>query len=276
MRIGFIGLGMMGRPMARRLLAEGHQVTVHNRSRRVIDELAAEGAVPATSVAEVTKDAELVLTALPSIDSVRQVYSEMARTASPGQLFIDHSTVDIETSRWCGSLMPAFLDAPVSGPPPVDSSTRVTVMAGGDAANFERALPAFKAYGGLIRLCGPLGAGTAVKLVNQLLGGVNTAAAAEAAAFGARLGADPHVLFEVISASLGASRMWERHMPRFITHDFSNPTPVRLLLKDLGIVAAAGGELPLSSLARELFERMAAQDGGDQDISAVIRQFEDE
>jgi len=266
----------MGRPMARRLLAEGHQVTVHNRSRSVVAELAGEGAVPAASVADLVDGAELVLTALPSVDSVRQVYREMSRIASPGQLFADHSTVDIETSRWCGTIMPAFLDAPVSGPPPVDESTRVTVMAGGGATDFERALPAFKAYGGLVRLCGPSGAGTAVKLVNQLLGGVNTAAAAEAAAFGARLGADPDVLYEVVSASLGASRMWERHMPRFITHDFSNPTPVRLLLKDLGIVAAAGGVLPLSSVARELFERMAAQDGGDQDISAVIKQFESE
>ncbi len=274
LRIGFIGLGLMGLPMVRRLLAAGHEVAVHSRSPGPVDELAAEGAIPTTSASEAIHGAEVILTALPTVAAVRQVYEEMARVASPNQVFADHSTVDVQTSRWCGRVMPAFLDAPVSGPPPVVEPGRLTVMVGGDAAHFKRALPAFEAYGELIRLCGPVGAGTAVKLVNQLLGGVHTAVAAEAAAFGARMGADPQVLLEVISASLGASRMLNRNMPRFISRDFSNATPVRLLLKDLGIVAAAGGALPISSVAHELFERLAAIDGGDQDISAVIKLFD--
>lgn len=264
----------MGRPMVRRLLAEGHEVAVHNRSRGPVDELAAEGAIPSASASEAIERADLVLTALPTVDAVRKVYEEISRVASPSQLFADHSTVDVETSRWCERVLPAFLDAPVSGPPPVVEAATLTVMVGGQLAHLERARPAFQAYGGLIRLCGPVGAGTAVKLVNQLLGAVHTAVAAEAAAFGARLRADPDVLLEVISASYGASRMLSRNMPRFISRDFSEATPVRLLLKDLGIVASTGGPMPLSSVARELFERVAATDGGDQDISAVIKLFD--
>ena len=265
----------MGRPMARRLLVSGHNVSVYNRSRAAVDELAAEGAIPTGSPSDAIKGTELVLTSLPSVEAVRQVYKEMSQAAADGQVFADHSTVDVETSLWCNRALPAFLDAPVSGPPPVAATDRVTVMAGGEAKHFERALPAFEAYGGLIRLCGPAGAGTAVKLVNQLLGGVHTAVAAEATAFGARLGADPAVLMEVISASYGASRMWSRNLPRFISRDFTHATPIRLLLKDMGIVAAAGGVLPLSLVAYDLFERLAEIDGGDQDISAVIKLFED-
>lgn len=264
----------MGRPMAGRLLASGHQVSVHNRSRGPVDELATEGAIPTGSAFEAIRGAELVLTCLPSVEAVRQVYHEMSKAASEGQVFADHSTVDVETSLWCSRALPAFLDAPVSGPPPVTEVDRLTVMVGGETKHFQQALPVFEAYGGLIRLCGPAGAGTAVKLVNQLLGSVHTAVAAEATALGTRLGADPTVLMEMISASYGASRMWSRNLPRFISRDFSHATPVRLLLKDMGIVAAAGGILPLSSVAHDLFERLAGIDGGDQDISAVIKLFE--
>ncbi len=264
----------MGRPMARRLLASGHAVRVHNRSRGPVDMLAADGAIPAASVTEAMDGADLVLTCLPTVESVRQVYTELARSAEAQQLFADHSTVDVPTSRWCAEILPAFLDAPVSGPPPEMAPGQLTVMVGGKVADFDRAVPVFRSYGALIRLCGPSGAGTAAKLVNQLLGAVNSAAAAEAAAMGARLGADPEVLFEVISASLGASRMWTRHMPRFISRDFSNPTPVGLLLKDLNIVAAVGGPMPLATVAQGLFERLAEAEGSEQDISAVIKVFE--
>lgn len=273
-RIAFIGLGAMGRPMVRRLLGDGYTVSVHNRSQGPVDRLAAEGAIPASSATEAMDAADIILTCLPTVESVRDVYAELARKADASQLFADHSTVDVATSRWCSEMLPAFLDAPVSGPPPETAPGELTVMVGGKAADLDRALPAFRSYGALIRLCGPTGAGTATKIVNQLLGAVNIAAAAEAAALGSRLGADPEILLEVVSSSLGSSEMWRRHMPRFMNHDFSNPVPIRLLLKDLRIVTSVGGPMPLAKVAEGLFERLAQIDGAEQDISAVIKVFE--
>ncbi len=278
MRVGFIGLGLMGKPMVRRLLAAGHEVAVHNRSRPAVDELAAAGAVPAGSASEAAQGAEVVLTALPTIESVRLVYSELARTATPGQVFADHSTVDLATSRWCALAMPAFLDAPVSGGPAGVEAGTLTIMAGGEQGHFDHALPALSAYGGTIRLCGPSGAGTAVKLVNQLLVGIHTAAAAEAIAFGGRIGADPQVVLDMIAPSFGGSAMLSRNGPRFIKHDFSPATPVRILLKDLGIIAgegeAIGAPLPLGELALEDFRKLAEAGYLDQDMAAMIRLFE--
>jgi 3-hydroxyisobutyrate dehydrogenase-like beta-hydroxyacid dehydrogenase len=278
MRVGFIGLGLMGRPMVRRLLGAGHRVAVYNRSRPAVDELAAAGAVATGSASEAAEGAEVVLTALPTIDSVRLVYSELARTASPGQVYADHSTVDLETSRWCALAMPAFLDAPVSGGPAGVEAGTLTIMVGGSEAHYERALPVFGAYGGTVRLCGPTGAGTAVKLVNQLLVGIHTAAAAEAMAFGARIGAEPQVVLDMIAPSFGGSMMLSRNGPRFIKRDFSPATPVRIVLKDLGIIRgegeASGAPLPLGALALEDFQRLAEAGFLDQDMAAMITLYE--
>ncbi len=268
----------MGRPMARRLLAAGHQVAVHSRSRGPVDELAGEGAIPAGSAGEAAQGADLVLTALPTVESVRLVYSELARAASPGQVYADHSTVDLETSRWCALAVPAFLDAPVSGGPSGVEAGTLTVMAGGEPAHFERALPAFQAYGRTIELCGPTGSGTIVKLVNQLLVGIHTAAAAEAISFGARLGADPQVIVDLIATSFGGSTMLARNGPRFIRRDFSPATPVRILDKDLGIIAAeaerAGAPLPLGDKALADFRRLVGMGLENEDIAALWKLFE--
>jgi 2-hydroxy-3-oxopropionate reductase len=278
MRLGFIGLGLMGKPMVRRLLAAGHQVVVHNRSRPAVEELAAAGAVPAGSATAAAEGAEVVLTALPTIDSVRLVYAELARTATPGQIFADHSTVDLATTRWCALAMPAFLDAPVSGGPAGVEAGTLTIMAGGEQAHFDRAVGALRAYGGTIRLCGPSGAGTAVKLVNQLLVGIHTAAAAEAVAFGRRIGADPQVVLDMVAPSFGGSMMLSRNGPRFIKQDFSPATPVRILLKDLGIIAgegeAIGAPLPLGELALDDFRSLAEAGYLDQDMAAIIKLYE--
>lgn len=280
MRVGFIGLGLMGRPMVRRLLAAGHEVRVHNRSRPAVEELAAAGAVACDSGTEAIQDVEVVLTSLPTIESVRLVYAELARAATPGQVFADHSTVDLETSRWCALAVPAFLDAPVSGGPAGVEAGTLTIMAGGRQEHLDRARPALEAYGGTIRLCGPAGAGTAVKLVNQLLVGIHTAAAAEAVAFGARIGADPQVVLDMIAPSFGGSMMLSRNGPRFIRHDFSPATPVRVLLKDLGIIAregeGSGSPLPLGELALEDFQRLAEAGHGDEDMAAMITLYEGE
>src|SRR5437870_11752318 len=155
----------------------------------------------------------------------------------------------------------------------------LTVMVGGDQAAFDRALPVFRAFGKNIKLCGPAGAGQVVKLVNQLLVGVHTAAIAEAAVFGAKLGPDPSVVLEVIGTSYGGSTMMTRHMPRFISRDFSPATPMTLILKDLGLIhdqaKGAGVPLLLGALAEQRFLEAKSRGLGDQDMSALVRLWED-
>jgi len=130
----------------------------------------------------------VILTALPTEDSVRGVYAQMSDVAAAGQLYVDHSTVSINLNRWCADTLAAkhaaFLDAPVSGGPAGAEAGTLTVMVGGDEETFNRALPVFEQFGGTIRLCGPVGGGQAVKLVNQLLVAVHTMAASEAARTG--------------------------------------------------------------------------------------------
>ncbi len=281
--VAFIGLGKMGSPMASRLLQGGHRVQVFNRSRPAIDALAKQGARPAESAAEAAVDAQFVLTALPTQESVEQVYGELAAGAREGQVYADHSTVSLGLGRRCAAMLAKrgarFLDAPVSGGPAGAQAGTLTVMVGGEQSAFDQALPVFQAFGKNIRLCGPVGAGQAVKLVNQLLVGVHTAAIAEAAVLGAKLGADPKTVLEVIGTSYGGSTMMTRNLPRFISRDFSAATPVRLLLKDLGIIhaEAKGAQVPLllGGLAEQRFVEACGRGLSEEDMAALVKLWEE-
>ncbi len=281
--VAFIGLGKMGAPMAARLLQAGHKVYAFNRSRPAVEALAKQGAQPAASAAEAAANGEVVLTALPTMQAVEEVYRQLASGARRGQIYADHSTVSLALNRRCAELLAArgaqFLDAPVSGGPAGAQAGTLTVMVGGDKAAFEAALPVFQAFGKNVRLCGGIGAGQAVKLVNQLLVGVHTAAIAEAAVLGARLGADAKTVLEVIGTSCGGSTMMTRNLPRFISRDFSAATPVRLLLKDLGIIhdEAKAGQVPLllGALAEQRFLEASGRGLADEDISALVKLWEE-
>jgi 3-hydroxyisobutyrate dehydrogenase-like beta-hydroxyacid dehydrogenase len=282
-KVGFVGLGKMGRPMAERLLAAGFETLVFNRSRAAVEALAAKGARPAGSATEVAERADVVLTALPTPESVEQVYRELFQRSRPGQIYADHSTVSVDQSRRCAALARErgadFLDAPVSGGPAGAQGGTLTVMVGGDQAAFDRALPVFRAFGKNIKLCGPAGAGQVVKLINQLLVGVHTAAIAEAAVLGAKLGADPRVVLEVIGTSFGGSTMMTRNLPRFISRDFGPATSVTLLLKDLGLIhdeaKAANVPLLLGGLAEQRFLEARARGMGENDMAALVRLWEE-
>ena len=283
MEAGFVGLGKMGRPMTQRLLAAGHTVHVYNRSRGAVDALAKEGAAPVDSAGQVAERAEIVMTALPTPDSVEAVFTEMAARARPGQVYIDHSTVSPGLNRWCAEQLKSrgadFLDAPVSGGPAGAQAGTLTVMVGGEQAVFDRALPVLQAFGKNIRLCGPIGAGQVVKLINQLLVGIHTSAIAEAAVFGARFGADPQIVLDLIGSSFGGSTMMTRNLPRFISRDFSPATPVGLILKDLGLIhdEARNGGIPLllGALAEQRFSEARARGMGDEDMAALVKLWEE-
>ena len=203
--------------------------------------------------------------------------------ARPGQIYADHSTVSVGQSRRCAVLARErgvdFLDAPVSGGPAGAQAGTLTVMVGGEQGVFDRALPVFRAFGKNIKLCGPAGAGQVVKLINQLLVGVHTAAVAEAAVFGAKLGADPRVVLEVIGTSFGGSTMMTRNLPRFISRDFGPATSVTLLLKDLGLIhdeaKAANVPLLLGAVAEQRFLEARGRGMGENDMASLVRLWEE-
>lgn len=282
MTIGCIGLGKMGVPIAERLIQAGHRVVAFNRSRGSVDRLVGLGATAPGSVEELAGEVEFLLTALPTPESVAEVYRRIAANARPGLLCIEHSTVSPDMSRECAADLAArgasYVDAPVSGGPAGAEGGTLTVMVGGEEGAFEQARPVLEAYGKNIRLCGPVGAGQAVKLVNQLLVAIHTAAIAEAAVLGERLGADPGVVLDLIGTSFGASAMLSRNLPRFISRDFAPATPIDLIAKDLGLIHAeargAGVPIPLGAQVEQRFLEAAARGLGRLDMAALVQLFE--
>jgi 3-hydroxyisobutyrate dehydrogenase-like beta-hydroxyacid dehydrogenase len=285
MQLGFVGLGKMGRPMTEHLIKAGHSVHVHNRSRGVVDELVAQGAVAASNPAEVAARADVVMTCLTNTPAVEEVYlgpNGLYSAARRGQIFVDHSTVGLDTSKQCAEGARAkgadFLDAPVSGGPAGASGGTLTIMVGGDQATFDRTLPVFQAYGKNIRLCGHTGAGSAVKLVNQLLVAIHTAGWAEALVFGLKAGADPQTVLEVVGTGFGGSRMLDRNTPLALDRNFKAGTPVALLLKDLGLIGDLAGQLgaklEIGKCAERIFEAARQAGYGDDDMAGLVRPYE--
>lgn len=287
MEIGFIGLGKMGKPMARHLLEAGYSLTVHNRSRAPVAELAAAGAHPAGSPAEVARASDVVLTCLTNTASVEDVYfgpNGLIEAARPGQLFVDHSTVGPTTSHQCAEAARSkgadFLDAPVSGGPAGAQAGTLTIMVGGNADAFARARPVFDVMGTNVRLVGPTGAGSTIKLANQLLVAIHTAAAAEAMVLGTKAGADPAVMLDVLRTSFGGSNMLSRNVPMMLERNFGGGTPVNLVLKDLGLIDELSNALNvrtlLGSIATQIFREGRALGLGEDDMAGLVRVLERE
>jgi 3-hydroxyisobutyrate dehydrogenase-like beta-hydroxyacid dehydrogenase len=280
MKVGVVGIGKMGHPIADRLITAGHEVAICNRSENAaVHALREKGAAVCASPAELATGSDFILTALPTEDTVREVYASMTEVAAAGQVYADHSTVSPALNRQCAeALAPrgaAFLDAPVSGGPAGASAGTLTVMVGGDEATFNRSLPVFEAFGAKIRLCGPVGAGQAIKLVNQYLVAVHTLAASEAAALATALGADLGTVQDVIGTSFGSSAMLLRNLPRFAARDFSPATPVGLIAKDLSIIhaeaAGAGVPLLLGGLVEQCYLQAKARGWAGEDMSALVQ-----
>jgi len=203
----------------------------------------------------------------------------VAEGLTQGKVVVDMSSISpVETTQFAqkiNALGCQYLDAPVSGGPAGAEAGTLTVMVGGDEETFNRALPVFEQFGGTIRLCGPVGGGQAVKLVNQLLVAVHTMAASEAAALAVQLGADLATVRDVIGTSFGSSAMLLRNLPRFIERDFSPATPVGLIAKDLSIIHSeavnAGVPLFLGGLVEQWFLEAKARGWTGEDMSALVK-----
>ncbi len=287
MKVGFIGLGRMGMPMSQRLLKAGFDLTVHNRSRGKVEEIARMGAHPAASAAEVTRAADVVLTCLPDVPTVEKVFlgeEGIVATARAGQVLVDHSTVGPSTSRLIAreaeTRGASFLDCPASGGVERAADGTLTIMAGGDRATFEKAYPVFEAYGANIRHVGASGSGSIVKLVNQLLCVVHSLAAAEALLLGTKAGADPRTLLDILSTSWGTSFMLSRNGPAMLDRDFAGArAPLKLYVKDLNLAQEfareIGSPIPAGDRALEIFNEAFERGMGDLDVACLIVPLEE-
>jgi len=285
-RAGFIGLGRMGRPMSLNLLQKGFPLTVSNRSRGVVDELAGQGATPAGTPAEVAAQSEIVCLCLPVPATVEEVVlgpNGVREGIKPGSVVLDFSTIGPSTCQNVAAALQeqdvSYLDAPVSGGTTGAEAGTLTIMVGGDRQQYERLLPVLQAVGKKIVYAGPVGAGAVVKLMNQLLVGINLAGAAEAMVLGTKAGVDPQLLYDTISSATGNSFQMQRCFPDLILKgNFANMFSVDLLHKDLGLGVDVGKEnrvrLLLGALALQVFEEARDVGLGGEDIAAVIKPLE--
>jgi 3-hydroxyisobutyrate dehydrogenase-like beta-hydroxyacid dehydrogenase len=277
-RLGFIGLGRMGRPLAANLLSAGFALTVWGRSPGPAEALAALGARRAGSPAEVAAASEVVLTCLPGPAEVEGVIGEALGGAAPGTVFIDLSTVDPGTSRRlaraAGEARVHFLDAPVSGGVAGAEAGTLTIMVGGEREVFERCRPVLAALGERLHFMGPAGSGSLAKCCNQLLAGIGYLAVAEALLLGTRGGLDAALLVEALAGSSGRSRVLEQAAPRILGRDFRADFTLELAWKDLRCALAAaeqaGLALRLAPLAGDLYREACEAGLGGQDQAAVV------
>lgn len=284
MSVGFIGLGNMGQGMADNLFAKGADPLVFTRTKSKIDAMVERGARGADSAADLTGRVDVVLACLPSVQtSVDVLIGEVIPAAKSGQVIVDHSTVDIGTSRRCAEAAAArgamFIDAPISGGPPGAQGGTLAIMCGGKQEAFDIAKPYFDLMGANVKLMGPTGAGTAMKLINQLLVGVHTVAAAEAFALANSAGVDIQTAADLLGVSWGGSTMVTRSAPITAAREFENSAaPVRNLDKDLGIIKALaeseGLALNLALEAQAMYGQMMAQGEGENDIAGVLEVIE--
>ena len=288
LKVGFIGLGRMGLPMSYRLLQAGFELTVQNRSQGKVNEIARAGANPACTAAQVTKECDVVLACLPDVATSEEIFlgqDGVVANARPGQILIDTSTVGIGTSKACADASESkgarFLDAPISGGVERASDGTLTIMAGGPKDAYDDALPILEAMGATVRYIGPTGTGTVAKLVNQLLVGIHSVAAAEAMLVGAKSGADPAMIFEVVNSGWGQSFMLGRNAPVMLDRDFEGiRTQVKVFQKDMGLIQDLIRDLDMDAPGADLAYRMvnqAVEQGfGEMDPAAIVLPLEEQ
>jgi 3-hydroxyisobutyrate dehydrogenase len=283
--VGVIGLGAMGLGVARSLLRAGFRTHACDVRKDLLDAFVAEGGIACATPAQMGAECEFVLVLVVNAQQVEAVLlgeHGAAAAMRAGSVVIASSTVAPEFAESLAARLAAkgigMLDAPVSGGAAKAASGELTVMAAGSPEDFVKADAVFKAIAQKVyRLGDAPGAGSKVKMINQLLAGVHIAAAAEAMAMGLRAGADPAVLYEVISNSAGSSWMFQNRVPHILAGDYTPLSSVNIFVKDLGIVLdtakKAAFPLPLTATAHQMFLAAAAAGRGGEDDSAVVKNF---
>jgi 2-hydroxy-3-oxopropionate reductase len=286
-KVGFIGLGIMGRPMAKNLMEAGYELVLQNRSPEKAEELAEEGnATAAGSPREVAEACDLVITMLPDSPDVEAVVAGgdgVLEGIREGALLVDMSTISPvvteELSEKVREKGASMLDAPVSGGDVGAIEGALSIMVGGSEDDFERARPLFDVMGKVATHVGPTGAGQVVKACNQIVVALTIEAVSEALVLGSRGGVAPEKLVEALSGGLAGSAVMEAKKEKFFSHDFEPGFRIELHHKDLGIALAAGREygvaLPVTAIVDQMLEASMAKGRGDRDHSALLTLLEE-
>jgi len=283
-KLGFVGIGYMGRPIARRLLESGFKLTAYDRDRRKAEELIRYGGTVAQSVSELSSSCNVVLSCLPSDEAVLDIYGGsdgVFANAHRGSLVIDLSTVYPETSQELSRLGAErgveVLDVTISGSTPIAEKGLLTLFGGGDKECFDDAESIFRVIARKYFYLGPSGSGATMKLVVNTLLGIGMQAIAEAVALGEKAGLDRKRLLDVLSQTAVVAPAHVGKLERAMKNDYSPQFPLRLMNKDFGLIlnlaAAVGVRMPATGAAFEVNARQSEQ-GQEQDFSAVILQME--
>jgi 3-hydroxyisobutyrate dehydrogenase len=287
MKIGFIGLGNMGKPMARNLLKAGFELTVFNRTAAVARELEAEGAKVASSPSDLTRQVDVVLMCVSNDAALEEVVTGpdgVLKAAREQTTIVDHSTVSPDLSKRLAAaaadLGAAYLDAPVSGGTVGAEAGTLTFMIGGAESHLDRVRPVLAAMGKAVFHCGDVGAGNIAKLVNNYVGAINLMAAIEGMVMGVKAGVDAKTLQQVVVASTGSSKAFEFSVPnKILKRDFEPGFSIDLLLKDLhlaeDLARAVNTPIPAGSVVVQQFVEACCKGLGNSDTSAMAKPLEE-
>jgi len=288
MKIGFIGLGIMGLPMSRNLLKAGHELVVCDVNKAKVDELVADGAGKVTIAAtprEAAAQVQLVITMLPNSPHVKQVVlgeNGLIEGSKPGSVLIDMSSIAPLASREIAAKLAekgiGFLDAPVSGGEPKARDGTLSVMVGGNKELFDRYYDVMKSMAASVVLTGDVGAGNVTKLANQIIVALNIAAMSEALVLATKSGVDPELVYKAIRGGLAGSTVLDAKAPLVMDRKFEPGFRVNLHIKDLANAIETGHELgvplPLTSQVMEILQALKVDGMGDADHCSIARFYE--
>jgi len=281
MKIGFIGLGIMGKPMVKNLLKGGYSVTVHNRSEGAVKELVAAGATAGGSSSATAAQSDVIITMLPDGPDVEAVVlgpGGILEGARKGTIVVDMSSISPIVAQKVGKACEAkgvsFIDAPVSGGEPKAIEGTLTIMAGGDQATFEKVVPVLQKMGSSVTLTGAVGAGNTTKLANQIMVACNIAAMGEALVLATRAGLNPETVFNAVKGGLAGSTVLNAKAPMVIGRNFKPGFRIELHEKDLRNALLAGESLkvplPMTGLVQQMLIALMNDGKGGLDHSGIV------
>lgn len=285
MKVGFIGLGIMGKPMVRNLLKAGHEVVVFDVMQENVEEAAAAGAVPAQSSKAVAQQCKTIITMLPNSPHVKAAVmgeNGVLEGAQEGSILIDMSSIaplaSQEISRACAGKGVKMIDAPVSGGEPKAIDGTMSIMAGGEKEVFDQVYDLLMVMGGSAVHCGDIGAGNTTKLANQVIVALNIAAVSEAFMLSTKAGVDPVKVFDAIKGGLAGSTVMNAKIPMITAGNFNPGFKIDLHIKDLNNALetghGVGAPLPMTALAMEMLQTLRADGCGQEDHSAIAKYYE--
>ncbi|GGJ99910.1 2-hydroxy-3-oxopropionate reductase [Lentibacillus kapialis] len=285
MKIGFVGLGIMGKPMSENLIRTGYDLVISSSRPEINRDLSERGAEVVDTFVEIAARSDVIITMLPNSPEVKDVIladGGLIHGAKPGSIIIDMSSIAPIVSQEIGEALRekdvGFLDAPVSGGEPKAIDGTISVMTGGDETTFEKCLPILEAMGGSVVRTGDVGSGNSTKLANQVIVALNIAAVSEALVLTKKMGVDTELVYNAIRGGLAGSTVLDAKAPMMMTNDFDPGFKIDLHLKDLNNVMetsdAMDVPLPLTASIRETLKALTVDGNGEDDHAAIVKYYE--